>query len=205
MHLPHTNETQAAFYASVEKDLRRAYATLPLDDADFSAEGRIPTNREVIWAADHNFVLDTKRDAMPAHSSPNHPQAREARLNMRTYLKGTQDVYRTLQPEGRAITRTTPDHGHRIDTVEVTPGLMSQEGQFVKCQHTQPQMRIVFQSGSARNGRKAKISDHHYLSLTYRTCNIPQRNRSKHNLKRAFVVSRLTSLPALWWCRARFD
>ena len=172
-HSPHTDEKQAAFYGEVEQRLRHAYSTLPLDHKDYHPQGDLPADRLVIWAADHNFAMDTKRDAIPAHSSPNRPLARAARVELRKYLQGTVDAYRTLQPDGRAITRSTSTHAHRIDAVETSPALLGETSAFAEYHHIQPQDRIVFQTGKVRNARTAKISDHHAISLTYRTSIIP--------------------------------
>ena len=84
---PHQDNLQAAFYKEIERELRRVYSTLPPTDPDYSPNGDLPPHREVIWAADHNSVTNSKLDAIPAHSSPPHPRAAEQRQILRTYLR----------------------------------------------------------------------------------------------------------------------
>ena len=173
-HSPHEEKQQARFYRSLLAGLQRAYSSLDPSHEDYSPTGSIPVARAVIWAADHNMIMDAKLDSLPAHTAATRPKAARARRALRAYLGGTADAYRHMHPEGRAISRRTADYSHRIDAVEVSPSLMEGRAAFATCAYIQPQDRIVFQPKAKDKKPDARISDHHAISLTYRTTSIPK-------------------------------
>lgn len=198
LHAPANGDDgeQAEFYQEVKRDLQREYSTLREEwPEDYSATGDMPSDRRVIWAADHNHVADLRRDCMPPYTRKAMPGGVRRRQELSRYLGNTVDAYRHLHPEGRATSRTTPakpakygrdgtlksaatdEHSVRIDAVEVAPELMRGSKGFVRAQHIDPSNYIVKYKRRRQGDTVEKVSDHWTIRLTFRISNIPRPKR----------------------------
>ena len=75
-HLPHSDEERTQFYDEVRLDLENEYAQ----------RGWTLGEREGLWMADHNNVVNPQRDSTSADAAPHHPQTNVARFALATAI-----------------------------------------------------------------------------------------------------------------------
>ena len=169
IHAPHTTEEQKAFYDYHGGRIRDAIVRE-------LADGNIDAWPEAIILGDINMVLDRRKDMLPPESQRGNDTAAHTAydtfLKTVTRNKRIYDAYRYLHPQGKSMTReaSSIEGGKRLDTINLTEGLMMHIGRLHDVRHTP-----LEELGIAREGSKTpKTGDHREVRATMRITDEPK-------------------------------